>query len=271
MTVKLPPRDDLIRALDGRLPDSLGGIVLRAAAEDDVTSGDGMTMFGHFAVFDVWTEIDSVWEGNFLERIAPGAFRKTFRENRDHVKVTFQHGRDPQLGDKPLGVIDVLREDEVGAYYEVPLLDAPYVREDLLPGLQAGLYGSSFRFQVMKEEFNQEPEAGEHNPAGLPERTIKEIRLFEFGPVTFPAYTEATAGMRSLTDEFRMPGVRELITALRVDGSTISTTDQGGEEPPGAAALLLEPVMATTPVSRSTPARDFLNPPVERPLGYIEE
>jgi hypothetical protein len=31
----------------------------------------------------------------------------------------------------------------------------------------------------------------------LPERTIKELRLFEFGPVTFPAYQSATAGVRS--------------------------------------------------------------------------
>jgi hypothetical protein len=36
----------------------------------------------------------------------------------------------------------------------------------------------------------------------MPERTIREVQLFEFGPVVFPAYPAATAGMRSLTDHY---------------------------------------------------------------------
>jgi HK97 family phage prohead protease len=168
------------------------------AAED----GGMPTLFGHFAVFNRWTEINSWFEGNFLERIAPGSLRKTISENRDKIKALFQHGQDPQIGDKPLGPISDLREDEQGGYYEVPLLDTAYNR-DLIPGLEeAGLYGASFRFEVMREEFDEEPDASEHNPRGLPERTIKEIRLHEFGPVTFPAYAEATSGVRSLTDQF---------------------------------------------------------------------
>lgn len=183
------PRDDLVRALSP-------GFELRA--EDD---GGMPTLFGHFAVFNRWTEIDSLWEGNFLERIARGAFRKTFRENRSAIKPLFQHGTDPQIGDKPLGPAKVLREDQDGAYYEVPLLDTSYNR-DLVPGLEAGLYGASFRFRVVKEEIDDSPDPSDENPRGLPERTIKELRLYEFGPVTFPAYEDATAAVRSLTDEY---------------------------------------------------------------------
>jgi len=121
------------------------GYELRAA------EGDGMpTMAGHFAVFDRWTEIDSFWEGQFLESIAPGAFARTMKNDRAGMRVLFQHGRDPQIGNKPLGPIDVLEEDATGARYEVPLLDTSYVR-DLLPALEAGLYGASFRFRVMRE------------------------------------------------------------------------------------------------------------------------
>jgi len=159
------------------------------------------TLFGHFAVFNRWTEINSWFEGHFLEQLAPGAFRKTFRENRDRIRALFQHGRDPQIGDKPLGPIDDLREDETGGYYEVPMLDTAYNRE-LVPGLEAGLYGASFRFEVMREEYVEEPEASSENPNAIPERTLKEVRLHEFGPVTFPAYAEATADVRSLTDHF---------------------------------------------------------------------
>lgn len=166
-------------------------------------AGDGAmpTMTGHFAVFNQWSEISSMWEGDFMERIAPGSFTKTFKENRANMRVTLNHGGDPVAGDKPLGPITELHEDETGAYYEVPLLDTSYNR-DILPGLQAGLYGASFRFRVMKEEFQDNPKRSDYNPHGLPERTIKEASVEEFGPVTFPAYTGASAGVRSLTDDF---------------------------------------------------------------------
>ena len=158
------------------------------------------TLFGHFAVFDRWTEINSWFEGHFLERIAPGAFRKTFRENRDRIRALFQHGQDPQVGDKPIGSIDELREDDEGAYYEVSLFRG--LPDLIMEGLRSKQYGASFRFEVMREEREEKPKASEHNPSGLAERTLKELRLFEFGPVTFPAYAEASAGVRSLTDHF---------------------------------------------------------------------
>ena len=170
------------------------GVELRAASD-----GGMPTLHGHFAVFNRLTEIDSWFEGHFMERIAPGAFKKTFREQTP--KVLFQHGQDPQIGDKPLGPVESLTEDKVGAAYAVRLLDTAYNRE-LIPGLEEGLYGASFRFKVMREETVDEPESSDENPNGLPERTIKEAQVMEFGPVTFPAYADATAGVRSLTDRF---------------------------------------------------------------------
>lgn len=157
------------------------------------------TLVGHFAVTNRWAEIDSFMEGHFLERLAPGALRATIAEDRDRIRVLFQHGRDPHVGDKPLGPIETLREDSIGGYYEVPLLDTSYVH-DLVPGLEAGVYGASFRFSIAIEQWNQTPGSSPHNPTGLPERTIREARVAEFGPVTFPAYADASAGVRSLTD-----------------------------------------------------------------------
>lgn len=215
-----PPKDDLVRSSNFEM----------RASEDAAPP----TMFGHFTTFNQWTEIDSVWEGNFLERIAPGSFSKTIAENRSDVKVLFQHGSDPQIGDKPLGAISELREDDKGPYYEVPLLDASYVTDDILPGLRAGLYGASFRFKVMREEFADKPKRSDFNPEGIPERTIKEVRLFEFGPVTFPAYASASAGVRSLTDEYifdrlrsRPERLRELIASAQVP----APSDDAGPTP----------------------------------------
>lgn len=197
----MPPRENIVRAI-------LPGVELREAEGED----SGPVLAGHFARFNEWTEIDSIWEGRFMERIAPGAFKKTFRETTP--KVLFDHGHDPSIGNKPLGPIRSLAEDGEGAAYEVDLLDTSYVR-DLIPGLKAGLYGASFRFRVMRELMEDEPGVSEYNPQGLPERTIQEARVMEFGPVTFPAYKGATAGVRSLTDEHIMRSLLEQPDKLR--------------------------------------------------------
>lgn len=218
-------RDDLYRA-------TRTGIELR-----DVGEGT-RTMTGHFAVFNQWTTIDSVFEGRFLERIAPGAFTRTFKNNRDGMRVLFQHGRDPVVGNKPLGPIRSLEEDEHGAAYEVDLLDTTYNR-DLLPGLEEGLYGASFRFRVLKQDMVKKPVPSDQNPDGVPERTITEAQVMEFGPVTFPAYAGATAGVRSMTDEFifeqfvSSDRLRDLVSFIpHIDEAPAAATPIGEPESP---------------------------------------
>lgn len=174
-----------------------GTVELRASGD----TGTGRTMFGHFAVFNRWTEIDSWYEGRFLERISKGAFSRTFAERGDKIRVLYDHGHDPSIGNKPLGAPDVLREDKNGAYYESELFEASYV-DDLLPALRAGQLGASFRFRITGEEWAEPTKATSHNPAKLPERTITDVDLYEFGPVTFPAYADASAGVRSGSDQF---------------------------------------------------------------------
>lgn len=180
--------------------------VVRAAPASTVraqrAAGDTPALMEvRFSNFGNWYEIDSFWEGTFLERVEKGAFAKTIVEARDQIKVLFNHGYDPSIGDKVLGPIDDLREDDDAAVGEVPLFDTSYNR-DLLPGLEAGVYGSSMRFRVIKDEWNDAPDPSETNPKGIPERTIKEVKLYEFGPVTFPANPESTSGMRSMTDQY---------------------------------------------------------------------
>lgn len=182
-----PPRENLIRAVP-------------ATTECRDDTDNRPVLFGHFSRFNEWTEIDSFFEGRFLERISPGAYKKTFRERKDQLRVLFQHGRDPMVGDKPIAEIERLEEQDEGAYHESRLLNG--VPELIVSGLRAGQYGQSFRMEVVKEDFNDRPDKSDFNPLGLPERTINEIRLHEFGPVTFPAYENTTPGLRSLTDRF---------------------------------------------------------------------
>jgi hypothetical protein len=127
-------------------------------------------------------------------------------EDRANMKVLYDHGFDPQLGNKPLGPIAELRADHVGAYYEVPLLDTDYNRDFILPALRGQLMngeqigsqlGASFRFEVLDEMWDRNAQRSEFNPQALPQRTITRARVLEFGPVTFPASPTASSGVRS--------------------------------------------------------------------------
>jgi HK97 family phage prohead protease len=202
-----PQRENLIRAVNT-------GLEFRSSSDDDLGPGYLGLLRVLFSPVNEWTEINSMWEGRFLERFAPGAWSKTIRDQMGKVKALFQHGMDPTVGDKPLGPIRKLEETESGGYGEIALLDTSYNR-DLLPGLKDGLYGASHRFKMVREQRDERPERSEENPDGIEERTIIEARLYEFGPVTFPAYEGASAGVRSLTDEFIQGCFREDPQRLR--------------------------------------------------------
>jgi HK97 family phage prohead protease len=173
-----------------------------AACERADTTGDGRTLFGHFSVFNTWYEVNSVWEGNFLERLVPGAFARTIAERGSQIKALYDHGHDPQLGNKPLGPFNELKETKTGGYYEIGLIDTDYNRDFIIPAARAGLLGASFRFRVREESWKDEPGVSNDNPKGIPERTISDVDLYELGPVTFPASAAADAALRSTSDEF---------------------------------------------------------------------
>lgn len=165
------------------------------------------TLAGYFVRFNEWTEINNPVEGHFREQIAPGAFTKTLAERGRDVQVLFNHGLDPQVGSKPLGVPTVLREDAEGVYAEVPLDDTSYNR-DIAASLRSGaLRGQSFRFRGIRENVIERGEAG------IPEVIRTEVALKEFGPVTFPAYAGTSVALRSLyaTAEMQADPVGELI------------------------------------------------------------
>jgi len=220
------PRDDLIRMN--------GSFEVRASGE-----GDGRTLHGYAAMFNEDTEIHS-WEGDFIERIAPGAFKRTLKNNGDAVKILFNHGMDPQIGDKPLGRASVLKEDSTGLYVEVPLSRTSY-NEDIIALLEdRALDGMSFRFSVVKDTWDEPARKGK-----LPVRTLNEVRLMELGPVTFPAYQATTAGVRSresldawqsLDDEARQQIAHILGTSFEARGSGPDELASSNADDPDAVA-----------------------------------
>jgi phage head maturation protease len=224
------PNEGLFRA-------DLGGMKLRS-------EGDTPVMVGRFAAPGEWTEIKSISEGHFMERMAPSAFEKTIQESKDRMRVMYHHGYDPFFGTSVLGPIRSLEPD---TSYEVDLIDTDYNKR-LIPMLESGVLGASFRFDVIKDEVDLEPKRSDWNPNGIPEITCTEVRVNEFGPTPLPAYMGASANLRSVTDEFRLVDLHsdldrmlELFEMIRAaalqpvkpepDGATTSLV----EEPPHSA------------------------------------
>src|SRR6185436_13902963 len=122
------PRENLIRAT---FP---ANIEVRQEQAEDGSIG---ILDLQFARYNEWTEINSSFEGNFMERNASKAFAKTIQENSGNMRSLFNHGKDPHIGDKVLGPIQDIKDTEQGPRARVPLFDTSYNR-DLLPGLKAG-------------------------------------------------------------------------------------------------------------------------------------
>lgn len=214
------PRNDLIRMTT--LPEGK----LRLDGEGD----EGNTLVGYPIVYGKWTEING-WEGHFMEKIASGAPDRHLKTNRDKVKVLFNHGMDPTIGDKPLGKPTTIESKKRGLYTETPLVDTSY-NEDIRALLQAeAIDGMSFRFNVQREDWKDEPDPTEQNPRGLPERTIRELKIFEFGPVTFPAYEATTAGIRGRPAYLEHIGRERIVSTasgtLTLANDTVSTSNGG--------------------------------------------
>ena len=212
--------------------------------------GDGLTLEGYAAVFNTPTRIDS-WEGRFDEVIAPGAFKRTINaKGPSGIRLQFNHGQDVMFGELPIGAIEELREDVRGLYVRARLHDNWFtepIRDAIASGAVSGM---SFRFKVHDDE---------RDTSGDVElRTIRELELFEAGPVVWPAYPDTTVSVRSAeqpNDPAELlrailrnhPDFRDQLAAELRDGTTEAhTVDDGPAD-----------VLATDDATPSGPRRDL--------------
>jgi len=196
------------------------------------TDGGGNTLIGHAAVFNA----EAVIAGMFREQIAPRAFRKSIKEN--DVRALFNHDPAMVLGRNKAGTLR-LKEDEVGLAYEVDLPDTQAAR-DLWTLIDRGdITQSSFAFETVKE-LRAEPDAD----AGelLPLFTVKEARLWDVSPVTYPAYEQTDVSARSAAERLSLAydrPITEVIEAANAGElsrlwapSERATTEEPPTEPP---------------------------------------
>ena len=159
-----------------------GAVEKRAEGESILT--------GYAAVFNARTTI----AGYFEEEIAPGAFVEAIR--RDDVRALIDHDPTKILGRNTAGTLR-LSEDDRGLRFEVDLPETS-LAADLRTSMKRGdINQASFAFAVKREEWS------DRGDKALPLRRILEVGpLFDVSVVTYPAYEQTEAALRSL-DQFR--------------------------------------------------------------------
>lgn len=179
--------------------------------------------FGYAARFDTLSQN----LGGFVEQVAPGTFAKTIVEA--DIRALFNHDPNQVLGRNRSGTLR-LSEDDNGLAYELDLPDTTAGR-DVAALLERGdITGSSFGFRTVSDEWAETED-------GFPLRTLTAVSLRDVGPVTYPAYTDAEAGLRSLAEARNLDPATVLEAAQRNElGRVLSdwTPDQieiSGQEP----------------------------------------
>jgi HK97 family phage prohead protease len=147
-----------------------------------VEGGDGMTFTGYAAVFNSPSE-----PLPFIERIAPGAFKRSLRARND-IKLLWNHDTGSVLGSTRAGTLK-LEEDSHGLRVTAVLPETT-LGKDVRTLVQRGdVNAMSFGFSV--------PANGDTWNTDGTERTLRSVRIHEVSIVAFPAYT-STAGTASV-------------------------------------------------------------------------
>lgn len=159
-----------------------------APTEIALREADGQAphIVGHAAVFNEMSE-DLF---GFRERIAPGAFTKALGND---VRALVNHDPNRVLGRTKSRTL-TLQEDQKGLLVDILPPDTEEVRSLLISMRRGDVSGMSFAFATRRDNWEMID--------GQVVRTLIDVDLIDVSVVTFPAYPQAEAALRSL-DEFR--------------------------------------------------------------------
>lgn len=171
-------------------------------------------IIGYGAVFNQLSED----LGGFKELIKPGAFTDTLAS--DDVRSLWNHNSMYVLGRTANETLIVV-EDDIGLRYEVLPPETQFAQDFLQSVKRGDVDQSSFGFRVIEESWisptDKEP---------LPIRVLRQVKLFDVGPVTFPAYPTTSAEARAKVTEL-------------VNASTGQATGEAADEQGPAGRLAL--------------------------------
>jgi len=185
-----------------RFGEAAGAQLVRAAGDDAAEP----RFTGHAAVFESRTAIGNPLGWGFFEEIARGAFEETL----DGGDARFLIDHSSSLLVARVSAEDLrLSTDSVGLAVDADLdTEVSYVR-DLVRNLEKRrITGMSFGFQVRDDTWSEvEVDVvgtdGKTAKGRALLRVINVVDLLEVSAVTFPAYEDTDAGVRSRVEEAR--------------------------------------------------------------------
>lgn len=152
-----------------------------------VERSEGRTKIaGYAAVFNSLSE-NLGW---FREQIKPGFFVQAI--GRDDVRGLFNHDPNYVLGRSTSGTLK-LEEDSKGLRMEVDPPDAQWVKDLVATIDRRDVTGQSFSFTTMEDSW------GEDADGNIIRTLIRIGRLWDVGPVTFPAYSLTDVSLRDIS------------------------------------------------------------------------
>ncbi len=154
---------------------------------------EGRTITGYAAAFG---NID-----HGRDVIKKGSFKKTLKERGDRVKVFYNHMT-------PIGKPEAMKEDDNGLYTESRISGTPKGDEVLELAKDGVITEMSFAYEAVDYQINEKD--------GV--RTLKEVKLYEYGPVDFAMNEQATiSGVKALADRLysNKPVNSDNLAALR--------------------------------------------------------
>ena len=185
--------------------------------KDDIA---GRVFSGYASTFDVDLGGDI---------ITPGAFKKTIEGRQDKIKVLWQHS-------EPIGRSMRLYEDSIGLFVEGKVSKTRLGDEAI---------------ELMRDKVVNQMSIGFTIPAGKSEmsddglRIIREVKLFEFSPVTFPMNENAIiTSVKSMKEaiasgQIEQKDLKELSEIL-TDIKTLLSTEPSKDTQPLAQPSELE-------------------------------
>lgn len=167
-------------------------------------SGDKQRIGGYAAIFNRYSQN----LGGFVEMVMPSAFNKSRGDGWPDVLARYNHDDNMLLGTTSGGTLS-LSVDETGLVYEV---EPPKSRSDIVELVSRGdVRKSSFAFRVPPDG-----DDWELNDQGFPLRKLVSVQLVDVAPVNIPAYTDTSAGLRSLAT--RMQADPDEVRSLAAKG-----------------------------------------------------
>ena len=171
-----------LNKVEGAEVRSKSELVEKRSYNGEARAVEGRTVEGYASVFNSMSED----LGGFREIILPGAFKNALN---DDVRALYNHDSNYLLARTTSGTLE-LKEDDKGLYYRFEMPNTSY-GNDLLELYRRGdLTQSSFGFTVDKDSWRMEE--GQHI------RYIESVSsLFDVSAVVYPAYAQASSGLRS--------------------------------------------------------------------------